>query len=518
MDIALKLQNYLEASYYCIAINTFEEARSLELVTDLAKKLNKNVYLWSANKGVIDRQRGADSEPIAEYNQAFEMQVQTLFTAPEDSLFIFQDLHNYDGLLNSSIAKRAFRELIFTAPKKGSCVIVISPTFRPWDSIEKFVTVVEFTLPTKKELEDLAKKVFESLKDGPKDKVAKLKASITPAVINALSGLSSFEAENALGLSFIETGIFDATIINREKVAAVKRSELLEIVAPEPLGIGAIGGLDVLKDWIKTRKRAYSPEAEKYGLPIPKGVLITGIPGTGKSLSAKAIGTALGVPTLRLDVGSLFDKYVGGTEQKTRETLRLAEAISPCVLWVDEVEKALDTSSGGGDSGVSTRLFGTLLTWMQDKKAPVFLVMTANEVWRLPAPFLRRGRFDELFAVDLPNKSERIEILSIVISERGRDPKNYDLAKIAQATEGFVGSEIKSLMADALYNVFNPEALRDPTTEDLIQAAQGIIPISKTSQEDIQRIKNWAKGRAKNASKPEEQKQNEAIRKITRRE
>lgn len=499
MDITQKLENYLNASYYCIAINTYEEARSIQAVDAVAKKSKKTVYTYSASEGIL---QGADV--LADgLTSEFSNLLKVMIELPDDCVLILRDPPPREEM--NSLTRRLLRDLIFTAPKKGSCVIIISPLFRPWAEIEKFVTIIEFTLPDKKDLEAVCTNVFNSLKDGPKDKVAAIKKSITPELIKSLSGLSSMEAENALALAWAETGVFDPQVIYREKVAAVKRTDLLEIVDPEPLGLGAIGGLGNLKEWIIKRNEAYSLEAEKYGLPTPKGILITGVPGTGKSLSARAIGTALGVPTLHLDIGKLFGGIVGETEQKTRDTLRLAEAISPCCLWIDEVEKALETNSSGGDSGVSRRLFGALLTWMENKKAPVFLVMTANEVWKLPAPFLRKGRFDELFAVDLPTKTERMEIASIVIAERGRDPKKFDLGKIAQATENFVGSEIKSVFADALYNVFaEHKGAKEPTTEDLVHAAQSIIPLSKTSSEDVQQIRNWAKGRAKMAGKPEQ--------------
>jgi len=511
MDMTQKLEYYLRANYYCLAITTFEEARSIEAVTAVAGTMEKTVYVFSLAEGIKQ-----GTETITAEDDEWNKHLLAMKSLPDNSIILMLDPPIKDE--QSHRERRHFRDLIYAAPKKGSVVILIAPFFKPWSEIEKFVTIIEFSLPNKKDLEDVVQKSFESLKEGAdKKRIDKVKKSITPELIKALSGLSTAEAENALFLAWAETEIFDPQIIYREKIAAVKRTDLLEIVEPEPLGLDAIGGLGNLKNWIKKRRTAYSAEAEKYKLPTPKGILITGVPGTGKSLSAKAIGTALGVPTLHLDVGKLFGGIVGETEQKTRDTLTLAEAISPCVLWIDEVEKALETSSGGGDSGVSRRLFGKLLQWMQDKKAPVFLVMTANEVWNLPAPFLRKGRFDELFAVDLPTKSERLEILSIVITERGRDPKHFDLEKLAVATEGFVGSELKSVMADALYDVFDPETLVEPTTEDLLKAAKATIPISKTAEADVKKIRDWAKGRAKSASFSEAVVESTG-RKITRKE
>jgi SpoVK/Ycf46/Vps4 family AAA+-type ATPase len=320
-------------------------------------------------------------------------------------------------------------------------------------------------------------------------------------VIRALSGLTTTEAENALSLSFVEVDGFDSKIIYREKIKAVRKSGLLDIVEPDPRGLEAIGGLEVLKDWIRQRKRAWSPEAKEFGLPDPKGCLLVGVPGSGKSLCAKVIGTVLGQPTVRLDIGSLFNSLVGESESRARGALRLAEAIAPCVLWIDEIDKGMAGAggSGSGDSGVTKRVFGTFISWMQEHKRPVFMVATANDVTNLPPEFLRKGRFDEIFAVDLPTQEERKVILSIHLAAKKRDRANFDIDAVSQATNGFTGSEIESAVVQGLFRAFDEG--KEMNTQHLLAAANEIVPLAVTAKEQIDGIREWARNRARFASK-----------------
>jgi SpoVK/Ycf46/Vps4 family AAA+-type ATPase len=498
MDMTKKLENHIRANYFCLCITTFEEARSIQAVTLVAQKMEKTIYTFSFSEGL---RQGTDE--ITNNQSEWGNHLEAMKELPDESVILILDPPTKDE--HNKVERRLLRDLMFTAPKKGSVVILIAPFFKPWAEIEKFVTIIEFSLPNKRDLEEIVQKSFDSLKEGAdKKRIEKLKKSMTPELVKALSGLSSSEAENALFLAWAETEIFDTQVIFREKMMAVKKTDLLEIVEANPLGLDGIGGLENMKKWLLNRKKAYTLGAEKYRLPTSKGVLIMGQPGSGKSHTAKSIGTCFGIPTLHLDIGKLFGGIVGETEQRTRDTMNLAEALSPCVLWVDEVEKALDNSGRDGSGGVEKRLLGKMLQWMQDKKAPVFLVMTSNEVWKLPAAFLRKGRFDALFSVDLPNKTERKEIMAVSIKDLSRDPKDYDLDKIASASDGFVGAELRSIFEEVLFDVFDPEDLsKEPTTEDVLRILTDTIPLSKTSSEDVAEIKKWAKGRAIPASKPE---------------
>lgn len=484
-----RLINYFKASFPGIAIQTCEEARALGDIIEAAKAVKRGVITWSATEGmkmVLPSPKALDNtkDPFDALSQRHK-----------DSIYIFRDIHLFP-FGKDPMLTRALRDLLTWAPTEGSGIVFVGPEFKPHNTFEKTVTVLDYSLPGKDDLGKIAKGIAES--------VGK-KVDAGEEVIRALGGLSTHEAENALALSIIETGKFDPSIIYREKVQAVKKTGLLDIVEADKGGLEAIGGLEELKGWITKRRRAYSPEAEKFGLPAPKGCLLVGVPGTGKSLSAKAIGTALGVPTVRLDIGSLFNSLVGESEARTRDALKLAEAMSPCVLWIDEIDKGFagSSGSGSGDSGVTRRVFGTVISWMQERRRPVFLVATANQVHNLPPELLRKGRFDEIFAVDLPNSKEREMIFSIHITKKGRKVKDFDLRALSSATEGFTGSEIENVIDEAMFNAFDQD--REINSNDMIAAANSTTPLSKTAKEQIDGIREWAKTRARFASTPEDE-------------
>jgi SpoVK/Ycf46/Vps4 family AAA+-type ATPase len=289
--------------------------------------------------------------------------------------------------------------------------------------------------------------------------------------------------------------------VAREKAQAVKKSGLLEIIEPTE-SLDDIGGLDQLKRWLLTRKDAFSERARQYGLPLPKGLLILGIPGTGKSLTAKATASVFGVPLLRLDAGRVFAGLVGQSEGNLRAVLQTAEAIAPCCLWIDEIEKGFGgtKSSGTSDGGTSARVFGTFLNWMQEKSAPVFVVATANDVSQLPAEFLRKGRFDELFFVDLPSRAEREVIWRLQIERHGRNAQDFDTVQLAKATDGFTGAEIETAFIEAMYSAF--EQAEEPTDLGIAQVLTDLVPLSRLMAEQIAGLRTWAKGRARLATAP----------------
>jgi SpoVK/Ycf46/Vps4 family AAA+-type ATPase len=299
----------------------------------------------------------------------------------------------------------------------------------------------------------------------------------------------------------VESGGLSPQIVAREKANEVKKSGLLEVYATAA-SLDHIGGLDLLKQWLVQRQGAFGTEARQYGLPSPKGLLIVGIPGTGKSLTAKATATVLNRPLLKLDAGRLFGSLVGQSEGNLRSVIATVEAIAPCVLWIDEIEKGFHGARGSGytDGGTASRVFGTFLSWMQEKTAPVFVVATANDVTQLPPEFLRKGRFDELFFIDLPNRQEREAIWRIQIAKYGRKPEAFDVAGLAQATEGLTGSEIEQGFIDALYDAFSRR--EEPTDLSITMQLTDLVPLSKLMAEQISALRQWAKGRARPATKP----------------
>lgn len=319
------------------------------------------------------------------------------------------------------------------------------------------------------------------------------------SLVNAALGLTTIEAENIFALAVVGEGKLDAKVISHEKARAIKRNGLIEVIETHPK-LEDIGGLDALKAWLQSRAGAFGAAARNYGLPAPKGLLILGIPGTGKSLTAKATAAVFGIPLLRLDMGEVFGGIVGQSESNLRSVIQNAEAIAPCVLWIDEIEKGFSgtKSSGNTDGGTSARVFGSFLSWMQEKEKEVFVVATANDVSKLPPEFVRKGRFDELFFVDLPNNHEREIIWNIVFRRYGRKPSKYDRASLVQTSNDFTGAEVEAVFVEALHHAFGEG--REPRQDDVTQALERTIPLAKQMEAEVTRLRGWANGRARLAT------------------
>jgi SpoVK/Ycf46/Vps4 family AAA+-type ATPase len=315
----------------------------------------------------------------------------------------------------------------------------------------------------------------------------------------AALGLTASQAQRAFARDLVRDHVLDeadVAAVLAEKQAIVRATPGLEFVDAHDDEL-EVGGLEHLKEWLVLRRDAFGDRAAAFGLPTPKGLALVGIPGSGKSLTARMVGRMWQLPVLRLDMGSLFDSKLGETEYRTRAALRVAEAVAPSVLWIDEVEKVL--AHGDQDGGTSLRVLGTVLTWMQERPAPVFVVATANDVTRVPPELLRRGRFDEVFFLDLPTEAERIEILRVQLHRRGRDPQAFDLALLARLAEGHVGAELEQAVTDGLFRAFGHG--RELTTGDLVVAIEETIPLSQSSRERVAALRAWqAQGRARPAS------------------
>ncbi|MDX9723923.1 MAG: AAA family ATPase, partial [Myxococcota bacterium] len=333
-------------------------------------------------------------------------------------------------------------------------------------------------------------------------------------VVEAALGLTADEAANVFSKSLIRTRDFDIDTIIEEKKSIIRKSGILDFYQSD-LKLRDIGGLEILKNWLRQRAAAFSSEAREFGLPLPKGILLLGIPGCGKSMTAKAVGALWQMPLLRLDVGKVFSGLVGSSEENMRKAISTAEAVAPAVLWLDEIEKGFSgtRSSGQTDGGTSARVFGSFITWLQEKSSPVFVIATANDVSMLPPEMLRKGRFDEIFFVDLPNPRERRSIIEIHIARRGRKPANFDIDKIVAATQGFSGSEIEQAVISALFDAYDSK--RDIDTEGLIRSCTEIIPLSYQMKERIDYMRDWAKSRARRASIDEDAiDDNQQVRKL----
>jgi SpoVK/Ycf46/Vps4 family AAA+-type ATPase len=360
---------------------------------------------------------------------------------------------------------------------------------------------VDWPLPDRAEIASILDSVIAALPDDIRDSAAP--NGTREAAIDAAVGLTAEEAQACYARSLVQSRKIVPRDVSLEKRRVISREKVLEWYDPISGGLDAVGGLDLLKSWLVSRRAAFTREARAYGLPAPKGALLVGIPGCGKSLTAKAIATAWGVPLLRLDLGALKSKWVGDSEANIRKALKVAETVAPCVLWLDEIEKALSgATQGAADGGVSADALGTILSWMQERQGDVFVVATANDVRALPPELLRKGRFDELFFVDLPTTSERAAIVAAALRAHNRT-ESIDLQAVARACQDFTGSEIAALVPDALYTAFSDGA-RPLSTADLVAAAGATVPLARTSADRIQAVRDWARGRARSASSPEE--------------
>ena len=491
-NMKTRMINYIRAGYGGLYLVSPEEQRVEAELRVIAQEVGFKLYAWSTTTGLIDTEKGSARQA----NDPMEalLAIQDL---PEKSIVVLRDFHLFLNGDPNPVLLRQLKDSLVEAKSRNKPLIILGCRLCLPPELERELTVVEFALPGKEQLSQVLDGVLESAA------IPNLPEKERDAALDAASGLTTIEGENAFALSVAETKGIVPTVIAREKAQAVKKNGLLEIIESKE-SLDSIGGLDVLKDWLLKRRDAFGKKARAYGLPTPKGLLIIGVPGTGKSLTAKATASVFGVPLLRLDAGRIFAGLVGQSESNLRSVIHTAEAIAPCVLWIDELEKGLSgsKSSGATDGGTSARVFGSFISWMSEKTTPVFIVATANDVSQLPAEMLRAGRWDQLFFVDLPSEAEREAIWSIQIAKHQRDAKDYDTRQLARATEGLTGSEIEAVFIESLYQAFDED--KEPTDFSIARVLTEFVPLSKTMAEQITGLRNWAKGRARFATAPAE--------------
>lgn len=492
----------LRARNPLIWVQSVEWARVERALIDIAASANFEPRFVDVAAGITD----ATGRPLM---QSGDPQACLDFIANDTrrAVYILRDFHAFLDPVTVAKMKNTIRAIRTADASTTRAMVVLSPKNEIPVEIGRIPTV-QYPLPERPEiLRSLAD--FVAVLPETSKSAGNIRANVTAmletpgtrdAVVDATIGLTLQEAENAFAKSMVSAGKLDVALIGAEKKRVISGVPGLTWYDPDPRGLDGIGGLDALKSWLCSRKVAFSAKARAFGLPSPKGLVLVGPPGTGKSLTAKCIATAFGVPLIRVDLGGAKSKYVGESEQNIRRALEIAEACAPCVLWCDEIEKALAGATGQqGDGGVSTDQLGTLLSFMQETKAPIFVVATANDVSSLPPELLRKGRFDEIFFVDLPNASEREACVKVTLATYGRDVSTVDCTEVARATAGFTGAEIAALVPDALFTAYadNERAL---TTSDLTNAASNTVPLSKTAGEKIDALRQWAKGRARPAS------------------
>jgi len=487
--MGVRIVHYLQAGYPGLYLVSPEDARVEAELNQVAQSINYNLAFWSVISGLVETK----SKKVHQAQEPIEA-LQAVESLPEKSIVLLKDFHLFLADANPILVCK-MKEVLADAKTKNKTLIILGCRLCLPPELEREITVLDYALPDKPQLGIVLDGIVASAG------LPSIHGDDREKVLEAATGLTTIEAENAFALSYVQAKQIDPVLVAKEKAQAVRKSGLLEIIDTQET-LYSIGGLDVLKTWLLKRKSAFSHRATEYGLPTPKGLLILGIAGTGKSLTAKATAKVFGVPLLKLDAGRIFASLVGQSESNLRSVIQTAEAIAPCCLWIDEIEKGFSgsKSSGSTDGGTSSRVFGSFLSWMQEKKAPVFVVATANDVSQLPPEMLRKGRWDELFFVDLPNQSEREAIWKIQISRYGRDAKDFDLVQLARATDGLTGSEIEACFVEALYAGFDQD--REPTDLTIAQVLTDFMPLSKLMAEQIGALRNWAKGRARYATSP----------------
>ncbi|HTQ10169.1 MAG TPA: AAA family ATPase [Fimbriimonadaceae bacterium] len=493
MDPCQEFDILIRAKYPIIYVASWEEARVENALRKVCAPLNRTLHTWTITQGMLP------PVPNIRASTTLPGELEALaqvHEAPEFTVFLLKDFHVY---MKDSRVVRLLRDLAIRLRGKAQTLVLMAPVLNLPAELEKEVTVMDFPLPNAQEIEMELDRIIESVKDNPK-----VDPNLTPEqrelIVKSALGLTLEEIDSVFARSLVEKKKFDIDVVLEEKQQIIRKSGLLEYY-PAQNHLADVGGMELLKDWLDKRSASFTDKARDFGIPAPKGILLIGVQGCGKSLLAKAVAAEWNLPMLKLDVGRIFGSLVGQSEENIRKAISVSESVAPCVLWADELEKGFAGVSGSGvsDSGTTARVFSTFLTWMQDKTKPVFLIATANQVSALPPEMLRKGRFDEIFFVDLPDLKERQQIVTIHLEKRKRDPKKFKLKALATAMKGFSGAEIEQVIVGALFCAF--DAGRDLTQEDILAEAKAIVPLSVMMHEEIDELRTWAEMRTRPASK-----------------
>jgi AAA+ superfamily predicted ATPase len=497
-----ELEVLIRARYPIIYVVTWEEERLEQRLLEIAKKRNKTLHVWTCSQGMVqfgaDPQRGkggsgSTCDPVAGLD--------AVLGYVEPGIFLFKDLHDHldtrmcIGHLRNI---RRLRDVAHALRDTYKTIVMVSPIMKIPVELSKDVAVVEFGTPSVEDFNGLLDRIIDDVKDQPRISI-NLDAEGREKLVHAARGLTLKEAENVFAKTLVLDGKLDAddiSVVFSEKQQIIRKSGTLEYYESQEK-FTSVAGLENLKDWLSKRSAAFSDRAALFGLPAPKGVLLLGVQGCGKSLCAKAASSLWKLPLLRFDIGRVFGSLVGSSEESMRRALQTAESVAPAILWIDEIDKAFAGTQGsaGSDGGTASRVFGTFLTWLSEKTAPVFVIATANDISHLPPEMLRKGRVDEIFFVDLPNDDERREIFRIHLTKRKRDPAKFDLDDLARLSDGFSGAEIEEAIISGLYDAFSKGT--DLDTAILKIGIAETVPLSKTMSEELNRLRNWAQGRAR---------------------
>jgi SpoVK/Ycf46/Vps4 family AAA+-type ATPase len=486
---------YIRARYTLLYLLCVEEQRVLEDLAAFAQREKKKLLMWSMSRGTWGtglQGATAKGDPVGALEAVSQI--------PDNTLVVLVDFHPY---LDDPSIVRMLRELAIDLEATNKTLLLLSPVLKLPAELDKDLTVVDFPLPDFALLEASFHEITGSL---PASVKLVLSDRDVEKLVRSAQGLTLREFSNVLAKTLVTRGRIDKEaidVVNTEKRQIIRKSGILDFYAAKE-NFGSVGGLNELKRWLDSRGRAFTAAAQEFGLPWPRGILIVGVQGCGKSLSAKAVAQQWRLPLIKLDMGRLFAGLVGASEEKMRQAIRLAESVAPAVLWIDEIEKGLSGlgSSNTSDGGTTARVIGTFLTWMQEKTAPVFVIATSNDISAMPPELLRKGRFDEIFFVDLPMAGERSIIFQIHIAKRGRVPDEFDLAQLSAATRGHSGAEIEEAVVSGLFLAFERD--EKLTTSHILEAVEATIPLSVVMEEKIASLRQWAHLRTRNASGAED--------------
>jgi len=491
MKFTDELTLLLKARYPIIYINTIEEDRVEYIIRKYIKtSLNRSIYSWDFIDGYTNN---PNNEGFAKRNPVQALELVERLTAQTPALFLLKDFNRFLTDVSISRKLKNISRILKLQPKT---IIIIGSEFNIPKELSDLITILQFQLPVESEINYELNRLIESLN-------IQIDQQILESLTRACQGLSLERIRRVLSKIIATYKTIDENSIKlllNEKKQIISQTEILEYWSVDDT-ISKIGGVDNLKNWLKKRKTSFGIQASNYGLPTPRGLLLVGIQGTGKSLTAKAIANEWQLPLLKLDVGKLFGGIVGESESRLRQMIQVAETISPCILWIDEIDKAFSNNNNNtGDSGTSNRVLATFISWLSEKTKPVFVVATANNVDLLPLEIIRKGRFDEIFFLDLPQKQEREQIFKIHIQEfRPNRWELFDYSKLAQLSEAFSGAEIRQSIIEAMYHAFYEK--REFTTEDICLSLTQLVPLSKLENNQTLKLKNWAvSGRIRLAS------------------
>lgn len=488
-----ELNILIQAQYPLIYLVTAEEDRAEKEIKAIAqmKQQPRKLFVWTLTHGMVEygQARTTQHNTISP-----EAAIEWTIREKEPSIFIFKDLHPFK---DSPAVTRWLRDAIASFQGTQKSIVMMSPIQQIPIELEKEVVMLDFDLPDLKALDLVLSQQLDRTRG------QKLSNQSREKLLKASLGLTKDEAEKVYRKAYVKRGKIteaEVDIVLSEKKQLIRRNGILEFIEEDET-IDSVGGLEELKGWLVQRSNAFTERAREYGLPQPKGMLILGVPGCGKSLIAKTTARLWGLPLLRLDMGRVYDgSTVGRSEANLRGALKTAESISPAILFIDELDKAFGGAGGSGDSdgGTSSRIFGSFLTWMQEKTSPIFVMATANRVERLPSEFLRKGRFDEIFFVDLPTQSEREAIFNIHLTKRKRDLDRFDMLQLSKVADGFSGAEIEQALIAAMYDAFAQD--REFNQLDIISAIKSTLPLSRTMTEQVTALRDWARQRARPAA------------------